>query len=596
MPWQAPSAPTAPPSPSTGSPAGTTAATARPAASRRASALVRPLSQGRQGRRHRARLPRHPHRRRRLHRRRGPRCAAPAPTATRAWTRRPADRSPLRRPATQTFAQPAPAPDRPPSPPCPARRRQLAQLSSLGVGLSLDFPGQYARFDSAAARHGRCGSPARPTVTVTSRSTAADDAVLFAKVYDVGPDGRQQVLPAQLVAPVRVTDAKQGKTVTLTLPAVDHEVDAGPPAAARARRHRPRLRLPGRARHVHRRPRRARADRAHRARGRHRGRRRCPGGSGGCRSRRGRRRRAAAHRPPPHRRPRPRPRTRRRPAADHRPVQAVRQVRRPVRRTRPVLPRREGPGARPARPERRRQDHHPAHADGPHHAPTPARSGSSARPSGPARPVLSRVGAFVEGAGFLPHLSGRANLELYWQATGRPAEDAHLDEALEIAGLGERPGPRGAHLLPGHAAAARHRPGHARPAGPADPGRADQRPRPAADPRDARGDDPVRGRRPDRHRLQPSAGRGRADLHAPGRHGPRPAGRRRARSPRSPAPATPCWSTHAGERRPSRSWTRSPRCRASAPRSAPTAGCSSASTAPARDRDCSPNSSGWTCR
>lgn len=55
----------------------------------------------------------------------------------------------------------------------------------------------------------------------------------------------------------------------------------------------------------------------------------------------------------------------------------------------------------------------------------------------PGAPVLSRVGAFVEGAGFLPHLSGRANLELYWQATGRPVEDAHLDEALEIAGLGD---------------------------------------------------------------------------------------------------------------------------------------------------------------
>jgi ABC-2 type transport system ATP-binding protein len=51
--------------------------------------------------------------------------------------------------------------------------------------------------------------------------------------------------------------------------------------------------------------------------------------------------------------------------------------------------------------------------------------------------VLSRVGAFVEGAGFLPHLTGRANLELYWRSTGRPAADAHLDEALEIAGLGE---------------------------------------------------------------------------------------------------------------------------------------------------------------
>jgi ABC-type multidrug transport system, ATPase component len=55
----------------------------------------------------------------------------------------------------------------------------------------------------------------------------------------------------------------------------------------------------------------------------------------------------------------------------------------------------------------------------------------------PGAPVLSRVGAFVEGAGFLPHLSGRENLELYWQATGRPPEDAHMEEALEIAGLGD---------------------------------------------------------------------------------------------------------------------------------------------------------------
>lgn len=55
----------------------------------------------------------------------------------------------------------------------------------------------------------------------------------------------------------------------------------------------------------------------------------------------------------------------------------------------------------------------------------------------PGAPVLSRVGAFVEGAGFLPHLTGRANLELYWQATGRPAEDSRMAEALEIAGLGD---------------------------------------------------------------------------------------------------------------------------------------------------------------
>jgi ABC-2 type transport system ATP-binding protein len=52
-------------------------------------------------------------------------------------------------------------------------------------------------------------------------------------------------------------------------------------------------------------------------------------------------------------------------------------------------------------------------------------------------PVLSRVGAFIEGPGFLPHLSGLENLQLFWRATGRPAEDAHLEDALEVAGLGD---------------------------------------------------------------------------------------------------------------------------------------------------------------
>jgi ABC-2 type transport system ATP-binding protein len=52
-------------------------------------------------------------------------------------------------------------------------------------------------------------------------------------------------------------------------------------------------------------------------------------------------------------------------------------------------------------------------------------------------PVLSRLGSFVEGTGFLPHLSGLDNLRLYWRATGRPEADSRLDEALAIAGLGD---------------------------------------------------------------------------------------------------------------------------------------------------------------
>ena len=54
----------------------------------------------------------------------------------------------------------------------------------------------------------------------------------------------------------------------------------------------------------------------------------------------------------------------------------------------------------------------------------------------PGSEILSRIGSFVEGSGFLPHLSGKANLDLYWKATGRPDGDAHMAEALEIAGLG----------------------------------------------------------------------------------------------------------------------------------------------------------------
>ena len=50
--------------------------------------------------------------------------------------------------------------------------------------------------------------------------------------------------------------------------------------------------------------------------------------------------------------------------------------------------------------------------------------------------ALSRLGSFVEGPGFLPHLSGRDNLGLYWRATGRPDDGAHLAEVLEVAGLG----------------------------------------------------------------------------------------------------------------------------------------------------------------
>jgi ABC-2 type transport system ATP-binding protein len=55
----------------------------------------------------------------------------------------------------------------------------------------------------------------------------------------------------------------------------------------------------------------------------------------------------------------------------------------------------------------------------------------------PGCPELVRVGAIVEQAAFVPHLSGMRNLRLWWTATGANLRDADLDGALAIAGLGE---------------------------------------------------------------------------------------------------------------------------------------------------------------
>ena len=53
----------------------------------------------------------------------------------------------------------------------------------------------------------------------------------------------------------------------------------------------------------------------------------------------------------------------------------------------------------------------------------------------PGSPALSNLGSFVEGPGFLPHLSGRENLSLYWNAIGRDG-DQYLDEVVAITKLG----------------------------------------------------------------------------------------------------------------------------------------------------------------
>ncbi|WP_264925967.1 CocE/NonD family hydrolase [Streptomyces sp. A012304] len=309
----------------------------------------------------------------------------------------------------------------------------LAQLSSLGVGVSLDFPGQFAAFQSAPVTDDLriTGSP---TATVHVKSTS-DDAVLFGKVYDVGPDGTQQVLPSQLVAPIRVEGAKAGKDVTITLPAIDHEVDEG---------HRLRLVL-------------ASTDLGYASPAAPatytvslKGDLTVPTAPGVST--------AAA----------PLPSwvwwlpltgalialallaTARRRIATPAPDPALADV--PLQIT--DLSKRYARSAdRYAVKELsfRVEKGQVLGLLGPNGAgktTTLRMLMGLIRPDGgeirvfghairPGAPVLSRVGAFVEGAGFLPHLSGRDNLELYWRATGRPPEDAHLDEALEIAGLGD---------------------------------------------------------------------------------------------------------------------------------------------------------------
>jgi ABC-2 type transport system ATP-binding protein len=56
-------------------------------------------------------------------------------------------------------------------------------------------------------------------------------------------------------------------------------------------------------------------------------------------------------------------------------------------------------------------------------------------PVAPSCRQLERVGAMVEQAEFVPHLSGMRNLRLWWEAGGARMKDADLDGALAIAGL-----------------------------------------------------------------------------------------------------------------------------------------------------------------
>ncbi|MFI1070698.1 CocE/NonD family hydrolase [Streptomyces puniciscabiei] len=309
----------------------------------------------------------------------------------------------------------------------------LSQLSALGLGVSLDFPGQYAKFDSAPLNRD-LQITGTPTATVHITSTSAD-AVLFGKVYDVGPGGTQQVLPAQLVAPFRVTGARAGQDVAVTLPAIDHKVQKG---------HRLRLVL-------------ASTDLGYASPA-------APatytvslegdlsvptapsvttaaaplpawvwwlpaaGAAVALALLLTARRRTAGPAPDPELAEVPlviSGLTKRYAKSADR--YAVRELSFRVEKGQ-VLGLLGPNGAGKTTTLRMLMG-----------LITP--DGGEIRVFGhairPGAPVLSRVGAFVEGAGFLPHLSGRENLELYWRATGRPPQDAHLEEALEIAGLGD---------------------------------------------------------------------------------------------------------------------------------------------------------------
>jgi ABC-2 type transport system ATP-binding protein len=68
--------------------------------------------------------------------------------------------------------------------------------------------------------------------------------------------------------------------------------------------------------------------------------------------------------------------------------------------------------------------------------PTAGRVQLFGEPVEPGARVLGRVGAIVDGPGFVPHLSGFDNLRLAWRLTRRAEQEADLDHALEIADLG----------------------------------------------------------------------------------------------------------------------------------------------------------------
>lgn len=69
--------------------------------------------------------------------------------------------------------------------------------------------------------------------------------------------------------------------------------------------------------------------------------------------------------------------------------------------------------------------------------PTAGRAFLFGEPARAGAPALARVGALVDGPGFVPHLSGLDNLRLAWRLTRRPEAESDLEGALALAGLGD---------------------------------------------------------------------------------------------------------------------------------------------------------------
>ena len=55
----------------------------------------------------------------------------------------------------------------------------------------------------------------------------------------------------------------------------------------------------------------------------------------------------------------------------------------------------------------------------------------------PGARVLEKVGSLVETPGFVPFLSGRRNLELFWKAGGSSLSESNIDDVLAVAALGD---------------------------------------------------------------------------------------------------------------------------------------------------------------